>query len=83
MSREFFNHLRSRGDIYPKGMAFQFKNPKDFGIDDDFAASIGSGVISDRYPIRPRPKDPDRDTTKAEMIRIFSKVIQKLGEVRK
>ena len=83
ISREFFNHLFYKGDIIPKGMAFQFKNPKDFGIDDDFDASIGSGVISDRYPIRPRPKDPDRDTTKAEMARIFSKVIQKLGEVRK
>jgi len=83
MSREFFNHLRSRGDIVSKGMAFGFKNPKEFGVDENFDEGITPSVFPNRYTIHMNRKDYDRFYTKAEMAYVFSKVIQSLGEVRK
>ena len=83
ISREFFNHLFYKGDIVPKGMAFGFKNPKDFGIDEDFDEGITPSVFPGRYGIHIKPKDQKRFFTKAEMAYVFAKVIQSLGEVRK
>lgn len=83
ISGEFFNHLRSRGDIVPKGMAFGFKSPKDFGVDENFDEGITPSVFPNRYVIHMNRKDYDRFYTKAEMARVFDKVIQSLGEVRK
>jgi hypothetical protein len=83
MSREFFNHLFYRGDIVPKGMAFEFKSPEDFGVDEDFEVGISPSVVSNRYGIHIKPKDPKKFFTRAEMAYVFAKVIQKLGEIRK
>lgn len=83
MTREFFNHLLYKGDIVPKGMAFGFKSPEEFGIEEDFDEGITASVFPNRYVIHMNRKDYDRFYTKAEMARVFGKVIQKLGEVRK
>lgn len=83
ISGEFFNHLRSRGDIVPKGMAFGFKSPKDFGVDETYDEGITPSMVPNRYIIHIKRKSYDRFYTKAEMARVFDKVIQSLGEVRK
>lgn len=64
-------------------MAFGFKSPKDFGVDETFDEGIAPGVFPNRYVIHMNRKDYDRFYTKAEMARVFDKVIQSLGEVRK
>jgi hypothetical protein len=83
ISREFFKHLLRKGDIVTKGSAFGFKNPKDFGIGDDFDSGIDTGEIANRHGIHIRPKDYKRFTTKEEMAYAFDKIIRKLGEIRK
>ena len=82
ISGEFFNHLRSRGDIVPKGMSFGFKSPKDFGVGENFKEGITSSVFPNRYVIHINRKDSDRFYT-PEMAHVFANVIRSLGEVRK
>jgi len=82
ISGEFFKHLFSKGEIVPKGMAFGFNNPEEFGIDEDFDSGITPSVFPNRYAIHIRPKN-QRVFTNAEMAYVFAKVIQSLGEVRK
>ena len=83
ISEKFFNHLLSKGDIIPKGMAFQFKNPKDFGIYGYFDAAIEPSVFPNRYVIQIRSKNPNLFTTRPEMVYVFAKVALELGKIRK
>ena len=83
ISEKFFNYLLSKGYIVPKGAAFGFKNPEDFGIYRHFDAAIGPSVFPNRYVIHMNRKNYDGFYTKAEIARVFAKVIQSLGEVRK
>jgi hypothetical protein len=69
-------------DIVPKGMAFGFKNPKEFGVDENFEEGITPSVFPNRYVIHINRKDSDRFYT-SEMAYVFAKVIRSLGEVRK
>jgi hypothetical protein len=84
MSSDFFYSLFQKGDIVPSGQAFAFKTPKDFGIPDDFKQGIvGGGPVARRYAIHINPKDYMRFMKDSESAKIFSDVIQKLGEIRK
>ena len=85
MSSDIFDFLFYKGDIVPSGQAFKFKNPKDFGIPDDYRSAIdGTSAFSpDSYAIHINPKDYMRFVDRSEMAKIFGDVIQKLGEIRK
>ena len=67
----------------PKGAAFGFKNPEDFGIYRHFDAAIGPSVFPNRYAIQIRSKNPNLFTTRPEMVYVFAKVVLELGKIRK
>ena len=83
ISEKFFNYLLSKGYIVPKGSAFGFKNPEDFGIYGHFNDAIEPIVFSNRYVIHIRPKNPNLFTTGTEMVYVFAKVALELGKIRK
>jgi len=85
MSSDIFDFLFYKGDIVPSGQAFKFKNPKDFGIPDDWRSAIDgtSAFYPDSYSIHINPKDYMKFVDRSEMAKIFGNVIQKLGELRK
>jgi hypothetical protein len=85
LSSDFFYSLFQKGDIVPSGQAFTFKNPRDFGVPDDYRSGIAgnSSFSSDRYAIHLKPKDYMKFVDRSENAKIFGEVIKKLGEVRK
>lgn len=83
ISEKFFNYLLSKGYIVPKGSAFGFKNPEDFGIYKYFDAAIEPSPFPNRYVIHIRSKNPNLFTTRPEMVYVFAKVALELGKIRK